>query len=100
MPLQRLLPKRGFENIFRRVWSEVNLDMLEKKFRAGSEVTPEALVEKGVIKKSNEGVVILGRGEIKKALKVRAHRFSASAKQKIEAAGGTAEVVSRTKDHD
>ncbi len=93
MPLQRRLPKRGFTNVFRQVWSEVNLDVLEKRFRAGSQVTPDVLLEQGVIRSLRDGVVILGRGALSKPLKVTAHRFSASAKQKIEAAGGTAEVA-------
>ncbi|MBI4468057.1 MAG: 50S ribosomal protein L15 [Acidobacteria bacterium] len=94
MPLQRRLPKRGFTNIFAKIWSEVNLDVLEKRFQSRSQVTPEALVENGVIRNLKGGVVVLGRGELKKPLKVSAHRFSASARQKIEAAGGTVELVS------
>ena len=93
MPLQRRLPKRGFTNIFAKSWTEVNLDVLEKRFLADAQVTPESLLEKGVISKLLDGVVILGRGELKKPLKVTAHRFSASARQKIEAAGGTVEVI-------
>ena len=94
MPLHRRLPKRGFTNIFKRVWAEVNLADLEKQFAAGASVTPEALVEKGLVRKSRaKSVVVLGQGELKKNLTVSAHRFSSAAKQKIEAAGGKAEVI-------
>ncbi|MDX2034463.1 MAG: 50S ribosomal protein L15 [Blastocatellia bacterium] len=94
MPLHRRLPKRGFTNIFKREWAEVNLADLEKMFEAGTAVTPEALVEKGLVRKSKQkAIVILGQGELKKSLTVSAHRFSATAKQKIEAAGGTAEEI-------
>ncbi len=96
MPLHRRLPKRGFTNIFKREWAEVNLADLEKVFEAGATVTPEALVERGLVRKSmQESIVILGQGDLKKSLTVNAHRFSKSATQKIEAAGGKAEVVSR-----
>ena len=95
MPLHRRLPKRGFTNIFKREWAEVNISDLEKYFESGATVTPEALVAQGVVRKSMmKSVVILGQGELKKSLTVSAHRFSASAKQKIEAAGGKAEIVS------
>jgi large subunit ribosomal protein L15 len=94
MPLHRRLPKRGFTNIFKREWAEVNLADLEKMFDAGASVTPEALLERGLIRKSAlKSVVILGQGELKKSLTVNAHRFSKSAKQKIEAAGGKAEII-------
>lgn len=94
MPLHRRLPKRGFTNIFKREWAEVNLADLEKMFDAGTAVTPEALVEKGLVRKSKQkAIVILGQGEIKKSLTVSAHRFSATAKQKIEAAGGKIEEI-------
>jgi large subunit ribosomal protein L15 len=93
MPLHRRLPKRGFTNTFRRQWAEVNISDLEKTFETGANVTPEALVEHGLVRKSmQKSVVILGQGELKKALTVNAHRFSASAKQKIEAVGGKAVV--------
>lgn len=95
MPLHRRLPKRGFTNIFKREWAEVNISDLEKYFQDGASVTPEALVEHGLVRKSmQKSVVILGQGELKKNLTVNAHRFSASAKQKIEAAGGQAVVSS------
>jgi large subunit ribosomal protein L15 len=94
MPLHRRLPKRGFTNIFKREWAEVNLADLETQFESGATVTPEALLEKGLVRKSLvKSVVILGQGEIKKALTVNVHRFSATAKQKIEAAGGTATLL-------
>ena len=94
MPLHRRLPKRGFTNIFKREWAEVNLADLEKQFDAGASVTPEALVEKGLVRKSKaKAVVVLGQGELNKSLTISAHRFSSTAKQKIEAAGGKAEVI-------
>jgi len=94
MPLHRRLPKRGFTNIFKKEWAEVNLADLEKFFEPGTTVTPEALVERGLIRKSKQrAVVILGQGELNKSLTVTAHRFSAGARQKIEAAGGKAEII-------
>lgn len=94
MPLHRRLPKRGFTNIFKREWAEVNLTTLERLFEAGAEVTPESLVAAGLVRKSKQdSVVVLAKGELKKALTIRAHRFSEGAKQKIEAAGGKAEVI-------
>lgn len=92
MPLQRRLPKRGFTNIFRRELSIVNLDDLSV-FDAGSVVTVEALCERGILRKVKHGLKVLGRGEINGALTVKAHAFSESAKKKIEAAGGMAEVL-------
>ena len=98
MPLHRRLPKRGFTNIFKREWAEVNLADLEKMFEAGSTVTPEALVEIGLVRKSKqEAIVVLGQGDLKISLNVSVHRFSATAKQKIEAAGGKVEVLSNSK---
>lgn len=94
MPLHRRLPKRGFTNIFKREWAEVNLADLEKLFDAGATITPETLVEKKLVRKSmQKSIVVLGQGELKKALTINAHRFSTTAKQKIEAAGGTAAVI-------
>lgn len=91
MPLHRRLPKRGFTNIFKKEWAEVNVADLD---RFETEITPEALVAAGLVRKSKQGAIaILGQGEIKKALTVKAHRFTAGAKQKIEAAGGAAEVI-------
>ncbi|MBO0721941.1 MAG: 50S ribosomal protein L15 [Blastocatellia bacterium] len=94
MPLHRRLPKRGFTNTFKRDWAEVNISDLEKYFETGASVTPEALVEHGIVRKSKiKSIVVLGEGELKKSLTVSAHRFSASAKEKIEAAGGKAELI-------
>ncbi|MBI1766645.1 MAG: 50S ribosomal protein L15 [Acidobacteria bacterium] len=94
MPLHRRLPKRGFTNIFKKEWAEVNLADLERLFDAGAAVTPEALVEKGLVRKSRAKlVVVLGQGELNKNLSISVHRFSAVAKQKIEAAGGKAEII-------
>jgi len=94
MPLHRRLPKRGFTNIFKREWAEVNLARIQEVFEAGANVTPEALVEKGLVRKSlKNSIAILGKGELTVALTVTAHRFSESAKKKIEASGGKAEVV-------
>jgi len=95
MPLIRRLPKRGFTNAFKKQWAEVNLDVLEAAFEAGAEVTPEILHKRGIVKKSGEGIVILGRGELTKPLRVAAHRFSASAREKILAAGGSVQVIAR-----
>lgn len=94
MPLHRRLPKRGFTNIFKREWAEVNLIRLEELFEAGTAVTPEVLVEKGLVRKSlMKSIAVLGKGELSKSLNITAHRFSESAKNKIEAAGGKAEVI-------
>jgi large subunit ribosomal protein L15 len=95
LPLVRRLPfKRGFTNIHRIEYKPVNLDRLQEIFGESSqEITPERLVEAGVIKRSDKAVAILGNGEINMALTVKAHRFSKSAQEKIEAAGGTVEVL-------
>ncbi|HIV62263.1 MAG TPA: 50S ribosomal protein L15 [Candidatus Butyricicoccus avistercoris] len=92
MPLARRLPKRGFTNIFGTTYAPVNVDVLNR-FEDGTEVTTELLIETGVISKALDGVKILGNGEITKKLTVKAAAFSASAKQKVEAAGGKAEVI-------
>jgi large subunit ribosomal protein L15 len=95
LPLVRKLPFArgvGFRDPWRVRFTPVNLERLAS-FRKGAEVTPEKLVEAGIIKRADELVVILGRGELEKSLKVKAHRFSASARTKIEAAGGTAEEL-------
>ena len=92
MPLYRRLPKRGFTNIFAKSYVEVKISDLEK-FDNGTEITAEFLKENGVIKKIKDGIVILGNGESTKKLTVKAVRFTASAKSKIEAAGGKAEVI-------
>ena len=92
MPLQRRLPKRGFNNIFATVYTTVKISDLEK-FEAGSVVDVNALLEKGVIKKVNDGVKVLGNGELTKALTVKLDAYTASAKEKNEKAGGKAEVI-------
>lgn len=93
MPLHRRLPKRGFTNIFKKEWTEINLKMLDLWYEANDTVTPDSLVEKGVVSKlAKDGVVILANGELTKPLTVQAHRFSDKAKEKIQAAGGTVEV--------
>jgi large subunit ribosomal protein L15 len=94
MPLQRRLPKRGFTNIFKKQWIEVTLATLENSFEAGDSITPETMHERGVIAKGKRDVVVLGTGELTKALTVSAHRFTKGARAKIEAAGGTVNVVS------
>ena len=93
MPLHRRLPKRGFTNIFKKEWIEVNLASLDQHFQANEEITPELLHERGLIKKARRDVVVLGTGEVSKALKVSAHRFTKSARAKIEQAGGAATVI-------
>ena len=93
MPLQRRIPKRGFNNIFAKEIATVNVAAIDKKFEDGANVTIEALVETGLVKKALDGVKVLGQGEITKKLTVQANAFSASAKAKIEAAGGKAEVI-------
>ncbi len=97
MPLQRRLPKRGFTNIFKKKWLEVGLDKLEQNFNAGDEITPEILHKRGLIKKAKHDLVILGSGELSKALKISAHRFTKSAKEKIEQAGGSVTGIVKTK---
>lgn len=92
MPLYRRLPKRGFTNIFKKEIVAVNVETLNR-FESGTEVTPELLVASGVIKNVKDGVKILGNGSLEKALTVKAHSFSQSAREKIEAAGGRAEVI-------
>jgi large subunit ribosomal protein L15 len=92
--LVRRLPfKRGFTNIFRIVYEEVNVDDLARVFSDGDTVTPEALVDAGLIHKATDPVVVLGRGEVPVKLTVKAHRFSKSAQAKIEGAGGSVEKL-------
>jgi len=93
MPLHRRVPKRGFHNPFRVEYRVVNLDTLAEAFEPGTSVTPELLRERGLVRESTGPVKVLGRGEIAKALTVRAHKFSESAAKKIAAAGGAAEVI-------
>ena len=97
MPLQRRLPKRGFTNIFKKQWLEIGLAKLEENFNAGDEITPEILHERGLIKKAKHDLVILGSGEVSKALKISAHRFTKSAREKIENAGGSITEIKREK---
>ena len=94
MPLKRRLPKRGFTNIFRVEYRTVNVDRLNA-LPANSEVTPESLQKSGLLRKGDGPVKILGNGEIKVALTVRAHKYTGSAAKKIAAAGGKAELISR-----
>lgn len=94
LPLVRRLPfKRGFTNIFRIVYEEVNVNDLATAFNDGDTVTPEALAEAGLIRKADDPVVILGRGDLSVKLTVKAHRFSKSAQEKIEGAGGSTEKL-------
>ena len=92
MPLHRRVPKRGFHNIFREEYEVVNLDTLQERFEAGVEITPELLRERGLVGRTGQ-VKVLARGDIAKALTVRAHKFSGKAAEKIAAAGGKAEVL-------
>ena len=92
MPLQRRLPKRGFTNIFRSEYAVINLDQLEALFDGGTDVNPEVLHGQGLAQ-GNQKIKVLGRGELTKALNVKAHKFSGAAAQKIQAAGGTAESL-------
>ena len=92
MPIARRFPKKGFTNIFKKKITAINLDDLNV-FEPGTEVTPELLLEVGVIKKVGDGVKILGDGALEKALTVKVHAFSKSAAEKIAAAGGKAEVI-------
>ena len=93
MPLHRRLPKRGFTNIFKKQFAVINLGDLER-FDAQESVTPELLIRRGVVKRLGDGLKVLGDGDLKAPLTIRAHAFSKSALEKIQAAGGKAEVVS------
>ena len=94
MPLQRRIPKRGFNNkVFAKEFATVNVSELEKRFESGAVVDADALIESGAIKKVLDGVKILGNGELSKKLTVKAVKFTEAAKEKIEKAGGTAEVI-------
>ena len=92
MPLYRRIPKRGFHNRNTKEIVAINLEVLER-FEAGATVSVDTLIETGIVKNPKDGVKILGRGELTKKLNVQANAFSASAKEKIEALGGTAEVI-------
>lgn len=91
-PLFRRLPKRGFTNINRKEFAIVNLDALNR-FEEGTEVTPALLIETGIVSNEKSGIKILGNGSVTKKLSVKAHKFSVSAKEAIEAAGGNIEVI-------
>ena len=93
MPLHRRLPKRGFTNIFKKRWLEISLASLEQHFEADAEITPEVLHDRGLIKKAKYDVVVLGNGEVSKPLRVSAHRFTKSAREKIEKAGGAVNQI-------
>ena len=92
MPLYRRLPKRGFVNIFKKQWAIINVEDLNR-FEDGTVVTPELLIQEGIIKKVLDGVKVLGDGDLEKKVTVRAHKFSQTATEKIESAGGKAEVI-------
>ena len=94
MPLVRRLPKRGFTNIFRVEFQVINLRDLERAFASGDAVSPEALLEKGLVRRSKQPIKVLGDGDLTKKLIVQAHKFSAAARTGIENAGGSCEVVS------
>jgi large subunit ribosomal protein L15 len=93
MPLHRRVPKRGFHNPFRVEYLVVNLDLLGARFEAGATVTPELLRERGLVPGGSQRVKILGRGDIGKAIRVLAHKFSGKAAEKIAAAGGSTELI-------
>lgn len=97
MPLQRRLPKRGFTNIFKKEWIEISLAKIEASFNAGDEITPDILHSRGLIKKAKHDLVILGNGDVSKAFKISAHRFTKTAKDKIEKAGGAATQIVKVK---
>lgn len=90
-PLYRRLPKRGFKNIHAKTYTEVTLTMLNKS--KATDITPESLLAEGIIGKINDGIVVLGTGAIEKSVNVKATRFTKTAAEKIEAAGGKIEVV-------
>ncbi len=93
MPLQRRIPKRGFHNPFKKKYALINVGQLEA-LDAGSDVSPEFLRGRGLVRSQGDGVKILGNGSLSKALNVKAHGFSSKAKEKIEAAGGRVETLS------
>jgi large subunit ribosomal protein L15 len=92
MPLYRRMPKRGFNNLFRKEYVPVNLERLAA-FEAGAQVDPEILKSKGIVKNLRDGLKILGVGELPHPLHIRAHKFSKGAQEKIQKAGGTIEVI-------
>ncbi|MFB6469186.1 50S ribosomal protein L15 [Cytobacillus sp. Hz8] len=91
-PLFRRLPKRGFTNIHRKEFAIINLDVLNR-FEEGTEITPELLIETGLVSKEKAGIKVLAKGKVEKKLTVKAHKFSSAAKEAIEAAGGQTEVI-------
>lgn len=93
MPLQRRVPKRGFHNLFRKLYGVVNVGDL-KRFEAGSTIGPEELIQAGLAQKKADGIKLLGDGDLKVSLTVRVHKASASAVAKVEAAGGKVEILS------
>lgn len=93
MPLQRRMPKRGFNNIFATEYAAVNVSALEERFETGATVDAEALKACGLIKDAKDGIKVLGNGELTKSLTVKAAKFTAGAQEKIEKAGGKAEVI-------
>ena len=93
MPLHRRVPKRGFTNIFRIEFAVVNVDRIAEVFEAGTVITPELLQEKGLVARNAEKVKVLARGDVAKALTIKAHKFSGKAAEKITAAGGSTEVL-------
>src|SRR6476620_1105721 len=93
MPLHRRIPKRGFHNEFRTEYAVVNLDTLAERFDAGTTITAELLVERGLINSVRRPIKVLARGDISKKLTVRAHKFSGKAAEKIAAAGGATEII-------
>lgn len=95
MPLQRRLPKRGFRNPFREEFNIVNLAQLEARFEPGAVVDPDGLHAAGLVRRPGLAIKVLADGRLTKALTVKAHKFSGAARQKVEAAGGTTEVVTR-----
>ena len=96
MPLHRRVPKRGFHNMFRVEYAVVNLDALAEQFDAGTVVTPELMREKGLVRGKRLQIKVLARGEVSKALTVKAHKFSGKAAEKLAAAGGAAEVLEKS----
>ena len=93
MPLHRRVPKRGFTNIFRTEYAVVNVDQIAKVFDAGTAITPDLLRERGLVSRGAEKVKVLARGDVSKALTIKAHKFSGKAAEKIAAAGGTTELL-------
>ena len=95
MPLHRRLPQRGFKNPFRKVYAIINLGDLDKRkgLKGIDEIDPQVLLDKGVVRKKNLKIKVLGNGEVSRPLKIKAHRFSRSAVEKLKAAGGEAVVI-------